>query len=53
MVIRTHWNNADWQEAWLLYALGCQDQQGRYAELFREIIETIGTTSDDTCWRSS
>jgi HEAT repeat protein len=33
-IIARFWDHPDWRDTWLLYALGCQALQGRFAELF-------------------
>ena len=37
-IIARFWDHPDWRETWLLYALGCQTLQGRYAALFDIIL---------------
>jgi HEAT repeat protein len=38
-VIKEKWFHSDWRETWLLYALGCQEHQGKFSELFKIILK--------------
>ena len=38
-VVASWWDRPDWREAWTLYALGCEAQEGRPQALFATILE--------------
>jgi HEAT repeat protein len=50
-LIRRFWDHPDWQETWLLYALGCQAQQGRYSALIEIILSEVPRNSLDKVLR--
>ena len=37
-LIAQFWDHPDWREVWLLYALGCQGQQTRFASLCEIVL---------------
>ena len=37
-IIARFWDHPDWRETWLLYSLGCQSLQGRFADLLDIIL---------------